>query len=448
MKKQRTTPLKPTFILLLFLMFQCLTSLAQKTPNIIYILADDLGWSELGSYGNRFNQTPQLDQLARSGMRLTQAYVPAPVCSPSRVGLLTGKHPAKAGITDFLDAKDEKYLFPDYITLNEQLGKAGYHTGLIGKWHLTGDYDKQKGSPDKHGWNEIISSETRYIAGGKYFYPYFFLPDLAAKSEGEYLTDRLNNEAVDFIKRNAKKPFFLYLSHYSVHTKLSGKPDKVARYKAKPEAGTDHNNPELAAMLESIDDGVGDIVKTLKSLGLDKNTLIIFTSDNGGESKVTSNAPLKGGKSQLYEGGIRIPMIVSWPGTVAADKLLDISVSTLDIFPTFTQIAGLPATDPKEYDGISILPALLGKSTLKPRNIFWHYPLAKPHFLGGRSAGAIRSGDYKLIEFFDNNTFELYNLKSDPGEKEELSQKMPEKTAELKAQLADWRSKLIPQQFP
>nr|WP_295934383.1 sulfatase [uncultured Dyadobacter sp.] len=409
-------------------------------PNIVYIMADDLGWAELGSYGNRFNHTPELDDLARRGIRFTQAYAPAPVCSPTRVALMTGLHPARVGITDYLDARDDKFLSPDYLTLNEQLGKAGYHTGLIGKWHLTGDYDKKRGSPDKHGWDEVIGSETRYIAGGAYYHPYFFMPELPARSENEYLTDRLNTEAVDFIRRNKDQRFFLYLSHYSVHTKLKGKPEKLARYQNRPDAGTDRNNPELAAMLESIDDGVGRIVAELRRLGLEKNTLIIFTSDNGGETKVTSNAPLRGGKSQLYEGGIRVPLIACWPGAIKAGSGTDTPVSALDVFPTFSELSGQPVAAGGADENTSFLPVLLGKGKIAARNLYWHYPLQKPHFLGGRSAGAIRSGDFKLIEFFDTGTVELYDLKNDISEQTDLAASQPQKATELKAKLAQWRN--------
>ena len=425
-----------TFVIFLF----SIPALSQTKPNIIYIMADDLGWSELGSYGNHFNETPFLDSLAKNGIRFTQAYTPAPVCSPTRAALMTGKYPAKVGITDFLDVRDEKFLSPDYLTLNEQLKKGGYHTGLIGKWHLTGDYDKRKGSPDKHGWDEVISSETRYIAGGAYFHPYFFLPGLEAKSENEYLTDRLNGEAVDFIKRNKREPFFLYLSHYSVHTKLSGKEEKVLKYKRKTGAGTDRNNPELAAMLESIDEGIRQIVNALREAGIEKNTLVIFTSDNGGETKVTTNSPMRGGKSQLYEGGIRVPFIAYWPGKITTRVNAETPINAIDIFPTFTELAGLPALKKDDYDGTSISSLLLGKSSIKPRNLYWYYPLAKPHFLGGRSAAAIRSGDFKLIEFLDDHSVELYDLKNDGSEKTNLAERMPGKREELKAALLKWKN--------
>jgi arylsulfatase A len=426
-----------------------LSGSSQKTktpPNIILILADDLGWSELGCYGNRndgprFNETPNLDRLAAGGMRFTQAYATAPVCTPTRIALMTGQHPARVGITDYLDAKDEKFLSPDYVTINEQLKKAGYHSGLIGKWHLTGDYTKKKGEPAKHGWDEVICSETGYIANGDYVHPYFFMPDVQARTEGEYLTDRLNQEAVDFINRNQKGPFFLYLSHYAVHTKLAGKPEDVAKYRQKAGVGTKQNNPELAAMLERIDDGVGKIVATLTELGLKDNTLILFTSDNGGELNVTSNSPLRGGKSELFEGGIREPFIAYWPGVIPPKTVSTQVVNTLDIYPTLLELASIKPAKDQPVDGISIASVLKGTSTPFSRTLYWHYPLPKPHFLGGRSAGAIRIGDLKLIDYFDNGQIQLFNLAEDPGEQTDLSEKLPVQRTQLVAQLREWRRK-------
>lgn len=252
-----------------------------------------------------------------------QAYAAAPICSPTRAALLTGQYPGRTGITNYLEKRDKNYLKPSYSTLNEILAGAGYHSGLIGKWHLTGDYEagpdkKGLGRPQLHGWDEVIASETVYIGPGDYSYPYFFLPDLSQREpeftgrqpdEPEYLTDRLNGEAVDFIKRNKARPFFLYLAHYSVHTQLAGKPELLRKYQKKPDAGANargnYNHPMLAAMLESVDDGVGRIMQTLDELGLTDNTLVVFTSDNGGEFGVTTNAPLWAGKSTIYEGGLR-----------------------------------------------------------------------------------------------------------------------------------------------
>lgn len=428
-----------------------LSAFAQKpvsSPNIIVILADDMGWHELGCYGNRnngphFNETPNLDKLAADGIRFTQAYATAPVCTPTRIALMTGQHPARVGITDYLDVKDEKFLSPDYVTLNEQLKKAGYHCGLVGKWHLTGDYSLRRGEPAKHGWDEVICSETGYIANGDYFHPYFFMPDVRAKTENEYLTDRLNTEATDFIRRNQSTPFFLYLSHYAVHTKLAGKPDKVAKYSRKPNAGKQQNNPELAAMLESVDDGVGQIMATLNELGLSENTLILFTSDNGGETNVTTNAPLRGGKSELYEGGIREPFIACWPGTIKPRVVSEQVINTLDIYPTLLELTGVKPSTNQVMDGVSIASVL--KAPAKPfaRTLYWHYPLPKPHFLGGRSAGAIRDGDYKLIEYFDNGQIQLFNLANDLSEQNDLSEKEPAKRKQLLNQLQAWRRKVV-----
>ncbi|MBD0351621.1 MAG: sulfatase-like hydrolase/transferase, partial [Flavisolibacter sp.] len=276
-------------------------------PNIIFILADDLGWSELGCYGNRFNETPHLNKLAQRGMLFKQAYAAAPVCSPTRAALLTGQYPARVGITDYLRPEESVHLSTNHITFPELLQKIKYRTGIVGKWHLTGyaHAGAVEVGPNQHGFDETILSENRGIAWGSYFHPYHFNLEIEQKLPGkEYLIDRCNVEALEFIERNKKKPFFLYLSHYAVHTALVGKEELVKKYEQKPGAGKGplarKNNPHLAAQLEVIDEGVGMIVKKLKELGLTENTILIFTSDNGGESDwekaVTTNAPLRGGK--------------------------------------------------------------------------------------------------------------------------------------------------------
>ena len=289
---------------------------SRRPPNIVFILADDLGWGEPGCYGNTFNRTPNIDRMAAEGVRFENAYSAAPVCSPTRASIMTGQHPARVGITDFLRGDDPNYLRPSLPTLPQMLRKAGYHNGLIGKWHLMGDYKLRKGDPKLHGFDEVICSETSYIGPGYYWHPYKHLSGLPAREPGEYLTDRLNREAVDFIGRNAAQPFFLYLTHYAVHTKLDPKPDLAAKYKDRPEAGQKKNNPLLAAMLESVDQGVGMILEEIRRRGLDNDTLVIFNSDNGGETNVTTNAHLRGGKSQLYEGGLRVPLVARWPGAL------------------------------------------------------------------------------------------------------------------------------------
>jgi len=275
-----------------------------QRPNIIFILADDLGWAELGCYGNTFNETPNLDELVRRGTRFTDAYAAAPVCSPYRAALMTGQYPARVGITDYLRPNDENHLSTDHITIAEMLKRAGYTTGIIGKWHLTGyaNHGAKEFPPSQHGFDEVIVSENRGIGGGSYFHPYHFNREIKKRLPGkEYLVDRCNLEAVEFIDRHRDGPFFLYLSHYVVHTRLQGKAELVAKYERKPGAGKGNtaprNNPHLAAQLESIDEGVVMIMNKLDELGLAENTVLIFTSDNGGEDRVTSNAPLRAGRA-------------------------------------------------------------------------------------------------------------------------------------------------------
>ena len=411
-------------------------------PNIIFILIDDMGWRELGAYGNRFNETPNIDRLAAEGLRFTQGYTAAPVCSPTRASLMTGQYPARIGITDYLEIDDEHFLSPDYITLNERLKSVGYVSGLVGKWHLMGDYQKRRGAPQLHGFDEVIVSETQYIGPGDYFHPYFFMPDVPARESPEYLTDRLNSEALDFIKRNRERPFFLFLSHYAVHTELAAKPDLLPKYGRKPGVAKQQNNPTMAAMLESVDEGVGHIMRTLDAFGLSENTLIVFTSDNGGEIGVTTNAPLRAGKSTLYEGGIRVPVIVRWPARIKPGTTDATPIITADYYPTFLQAAGVSADHSQVVDGVSLMPLFQGSGRLQRDTLYWHYPLAKPHFLGGPSSGAIRSGDFKLIEFYDTGKVELYNLRNDIGEQHDLAATMPEEVVELRRKLAAWRQQV------
>jgi len=411
-----------------------------RPPNIVFLLADDLGWAELGCYGNTFNETPRLDRLAAEGMRFTDAYAAAPVCSPTRASLLTGQYPARVGITDYLRADDAKHLCPEtHAAIAKALAAKGYATGLIGKWHLMGDYEKRAGAPRRHGFQEVICSETAYIGGGDYFHPYKHLPGVPARWENEYLTDRLNAEAADFTQRHQDGPFFLYVSYYSVHTRLAGRPPLVEKYEAKAGAGKNQNNPVLAAMLESIDDGVGRIVDALDTCGLADNTVVVFMSDNGGEHHVTSNAPLRGAKSQLYEGGIRVPLIVRWPQAVAAGAVCDAPVSMIDFYPTFLDAVGVPRMDGQAVDGESLTPLLRQTGSLQRDALFWHYPLEKPHFLGGRSSGAVRQGPLKLIEFYDTDECELYDLREDLGERTNLAAQQPETARQLRARLAQWR---------
>jgi arylsulfatase A len=416
-------------------------------PNIIFILADDLGYAELGCYGNTFNETPNLDKLAAQGTMFTNAYASAPVCSPYRAALMTGQYPARVGITDYLRPNDPKHLSTEHITIAEMLKRAGYATGIIGKWHLTGyaNHGAEEVPPTQHGFDEVIVSENRGIGGGSYFHPYHFNREIEKRLPGkEYLVDRCNLEAIEFIERHKDGPFFLYLSHYAVHTSLQGKDRLVAKYEKKPGAGKGNraprNNPHLAAQLESIDEGVGMIMSKIEDLDLAESTVLIFTGDNGGEDRVTSNVPLRAGKSTLYEGGIREPLIVRWPKVTKPGTVCNTPTCNIDFYPTFLQLAGLKQDPAQHLDGVSILPLLKNPGAELDRNtLYWHYPLKKPHFLGGRSAGAIRQGDFKLIEFFDNGEVELYNLTENIEEKNNLAEKLPEKVQELQKCLTEWR---------
>ena len=449
-------------------------SSSKSKPNIIVILADDLGWSELGCYGNTFNETPNIDKLAKQAMRFSDAYAPAPVCSPTRAGLLTGQFPVRVGITDYLRPDADDGLSTSHVTIAEMLSNSGYATGMVGKWHLSGyahHGSKNEVRATDHGFDEELVSEIKSVGNGANFYPYVFRNQkvswLNVKEKRlpgkEYLVDRMNLEAVEFIDRHKDKPFFLYLSHFAPHTILNGREDLVEKYRKKHPPGKslrdkcylcqdaglegdalnhwaqDHN-PHLAAMIETIDDGVGMIMDKLTELGLNDDTIVIFTSDNGGESNVTSNSPLRKGKSCLYEGGIRIPMIVRWLGKVPSNTLCNSPVNIMDLYPTLLEAVKIKPDTRQKLDGFSFLPALEDPTaTLKNDTMYWHYPLDEPHFLGGRSTGAIRKGKWKLIEFFETGKVELYDLADDVGEKNNLAEKFPKKTAKLHKMLTDWR---------
>ena len=451
---------------------------AGRPPNIIFILADDLGWAELGCYGNRFNETPHLDQLAREGVRLTQAYASAPVCSPYRASLLTGQYPARHGLIDYLRPASATPLAARHVTVAERLKTAGYATGMIGKWHLSG-YRHHKAPLElratDHGFDEELVTEIKSVGNGANFFPYVFRTQLVSwnsagreqmLTDTEYLVDRMNHEAVRFIERHREKPFFLYLSHFAPHTILNGRPDLVDKYRRKHKPGPStrtrcylcqdagfegdpgnhwaaHHNPHLAAMIESIDVGVGMIVKKLEELQLTGETMIVFTSDNGGELNVTSNAPLRGGKSQLYEGGIRVPLIVKWPGGSPKGRVSSVPTCNVDFYPTFLELSGADPDEGQVLDGRSIL-AQLRKPEAKeePRTMYWHYPLEKPHFLGGVSAGAIRDGHWKLIEWLETGKVSLFNLETDPGESTDLAGMEPGRARSLQQKLVRWRQEI------
>jgi arylsulfatase A-like enzyme len=427
-------------------------ALAADRPNVVLIVIDDLGARDLGCTGSAYYRTPNIDRLASEGMRFTDAYAAAPVCSPTRAALLTGKYPARLNLTDWLpgrpDRPDQRLLRPairqelplEEVTLAEALHAAGYATASVGKWHLGGEGF----GPRQQGFDLNVAGDQSG-SPGSYFAPFRnrqgrFMPGLEEAPEGEYLTDRLTAEAEKFIERSRDRPFFLYLAHYAVHIPLRAKPDLVATYPTGGRPGT-QNNPVYAAMIESVDQGVGRLTRKLADLGLTERTLVIVTSDNGGlcvvegpNTPATVNAPLREGKGYLYEGGLRVPLIVKWPGVARAGTLCGVPVSSIDFFPTLLEACG--ATADARPDGVSLVSLLKGGG-LTREALFWHYP----HYSnqGGRPGGAVRAGNWKLVEFYEQGRRELFDLKADPGESRNQAEARPEVVRELAAKLDAWR---------
>jgi arylsulfatase A-like enzyme len=410
-----------------------------KKPNFVFFLVDDLGWRDVGCYGTKFYETPNIDRLAREGMRFTDAYAACPVCSPTRASILTGKYPARLSLTDWIPGqreKNPKLLVPKFnqelpleeVTIAEALKATGYACASIGKWHLGGE----PYYPDKQGFDLNVGG-TAKGSPPSYFSPYG-IPTLADGPKGEYLTDRLADEAEKFIEQNRYRPFFLYLPHFAVHTPIQGKEEIAAKYARKPPDGG-QKNATYAAMIESVDQSVGRVMKKLDALGLADRTVVFFMSDNGGLAGITSNAPLRAGKGTLYEGGIREPMIVKWPGVVRSGTTASTPVTSTDFYPTILEMAGLPPKPEQHVDGLSIMPLLKESGPLRRDTLYWHYP----HYHRTTPAGALRHGDWKLIEYFEDGRLELYNLRDDLGEANDLATAMPEKARELQKMLAEWR---------
>jgi arylsulfatase A len=457
-------------LLAALLLFPTLATLAlDRKPNIVFILADDLGQRDLGCYGSAFYETPNIDALAKSALRFTDAYAACNVCSPTRAAIMTGKYPQRLGITDWLpgrkDMPTQMLLRPkladhlplEEVTIAEALKESGYATGFFGKWHLGG----KEYWPDKHGFDINIGG-CQLGHPPSYFSPYK-IPAISDGPKGEYLTDRLTNEACKFIESNQNTPFFLYLPHYAVHNPQQAKPELINHFKSKASAASagaefvaDHgrkvrqrqNNPTYAANIASLDQSVGRVLQKLADLRLEDNTLVIFTSDNGGlstaEGTPTSNAPLRMGKGWNYEGGIRVPLIVKWPGVTQAGALCETPNISTDFYATLLEIAGLPPRPAQHLDSVSIVPALKGQP-MQERPLFWHYP----HYSnqGGPPSAAIRQGDYKLHEFFEDRHVELYNLKQDIAEQHDLAQSIPDKAKQLAEQLHAWQ-KSVGAAFP
>jgi len=432
---------------------------AADKPNVVLIVIDDLGQRDLGCYGSPFYKTPNTDQMAKAGVRFTDFYAACPVCSPTRVSILTGRYPQRMNITDWIpgrkDAPDQRLKRPevrnelplDEVTIAKVLQTNGYATALIGKWHLGG-----KGfEPTRFGFDVNIAGDETGTARS-YFAPFAnksgTMPGLEKAEDGEYLTDRLTAEAEKFIEANKSKPFFLYLPHYAVHTPLKAPQALIDKYKVTPTHGR-QSNPTYAAMVESMDASVGRVLKKLDDLKLSDNTLVIFTSDNGGLATLegmpfapTINSPLREGKGYLYEGGVRVPCVMKWPGKIKAGMTTDQVACSIDFFDTILDASG--ANPDRKVgrairDGVSLLPALKGEK-IGERPICWHYP----HYAnqGSRPGGAVRFKDHKLIEFYEDGRRELFDVKRDISEGRNLAAEKPDVVKELAAKLATWRTEV------
>ncbi|WP_146851175.1 sulfatase [Brevifollis gellanilyticus] len=430
------------------------SSASSAQMNVVLILADDLGSSDLRCYGSDLHETPNLDKLASEGMRFTQNYAACTVCSPTRAALMTGKYPARLHITDWIPGRmpeNPKLLTPDWtrylpseeVTLAEAFKAAGYTTASIGKWHL----GEGEHSPENQGFDVNIAG-TNEGAPPSYIAPWK-ISTLSEGKEGDYLTDRLGEEAAAYVARNKDNPFFLYLPHYAVHTPIQARADLLKKYEGKIKAGLMHSNPGYAAMMESMDTAVGRVLAALEEHKLTDRTIVIFTSDNGGRVPTTANKSLRVGKGSAYEGGLRVPLIVRWPGVTKPGSTSDTPTITMDLFPTLLDMTSVQpvnstsATGASGRDGLSLLPLLRGEGTLNRSELFWHYPHHQHYQLGGSMPfGVVRSGNFKLIEFYNDMHVELYDLQNDLGEQHDLSASQPEKAAELRERLHQWREQV------
>ncbi len=443
--------------------------------NFVFILADDLGWSDLGCFGSDLHETPNIDRLALQSERFTDAYAAASVCSPTRASILTGKYPARLHITTWYEASanpplNHRLIPPvtvgnlphKQVTIAEVLKKAGYLTAHVGKWHL-GDAEHY---PETQGFDINIGG-TYSGAPNTYFYPYSgtgafgddkfrYVPHLELGKDGEYLTDRLTDEALKIVDAVKDGPFYLNMDYHTVHTPIEGKEELIEYYRKKIKPDMRHRNPVYAAMVHTLDENVGRLLARLDKLGIAERTVVFFFSDNGGLAgryrgkTVTDNHPLRSGKGSLYEGGTRVPLIVRWPGVTKAGSICSQPVSSIDFYPTILEMAGLSG-DPQhnaDMDGISFVSLLKDPGArLKRDTLYWHWP--HYYFVNPRigPASSIRQGDWKLIEYFEDNHVELYNLAEDIGEKDNLAEKMPKKAEHLRKLLHSWR-KAVDAQMP
>ncbi|PWE01382.1 sulfatase [Marinilabilia rubra] len=428
--------------------------LPADSPNVVFIHIDDLGWADLGYMGSDYYETPHIDRLASEGLVFTNAYAGAANCAPSRACLLTGENTPRHGVytvspSERGNSKTRKLvpiantdsILPSNLTLGHLFKKAGYETCAIGKWHVSRD-------ALNNGFDINIAGSHQGNPGKNGYFAPFNVP-LDHKVEGEYLTDRLTDEAINFIESNRRSPFFLYMSYYTVHTPLQGKEDLVKKYEMK-QGHNGQDNPTYAAMVEAMDQNVGRILNRLEALQLENNTMVVFLSDNGGIRAISNQAPLRGGKGSYYEGGIRVPMIVKWPSNVY-QGVTEEPVVNLDFFPTFQSVLNVDLNK-ETLDGVDLTPLFEGKE-LKKRPFFWHFPIylqaynpsedqGRDPLFRTRPGSVVRYGNWKLHQYFEDGGLELYNLLQDPGETKNLVQQKPDKTRELKQLLEKWREEL------
>jgi arylsulfatase A len=488
-------------------------------PNVVFFLVDDLGWRDVGCFGSEFYETPNIDRLASEGVRFNQAYATCHVCSPTRASILTGKYPARLHLTDWLPGRGEfpfqqfqnaeihQHLPYEETTIAEALKANGYSTAIFGKWHL----GEEPSGPTQHGFDVQVPQWNKGWPKAGYHAP--FKMDGLSDSDGDYLTDRLTDEALAYIEQNKNQPFFLYLSHFAVHDPIHGRPDLVEKYRKKLSTQPAPKNPafilegnpdatqpltrteldrlikqsthqghrvlpqrtikikqqqdniQFAAMVEAMDQSLGRVLAKLEALHIADNTVVIFFSDNGGMSAAnfgnpervvndtqldraysTSNLPLRGAKGWLYEGGIRVPMIVKWPGSSKAGTVCEEPVISTDFYPSILEMTGLVSSVEASPDGVSFVSALKG-APFKRQPLYWHFPHYSNHGMQS-PGGAIRDGDYKLLEYFENNGVQLFNLKNDPGEQHDLAKVHPERTTKLLAMLRHWRQDVSARMMP
>lgn len=422
-------------------------------PNVVFINVDDLGWIDIGFQGSGYYETPNIDRLAESGLVFTNGYAGAANCAPSRACLMSGQNTPRHGIytvsnSDRGKSRERKIIptpnnetLPDrVVTLAEMFKMAGYITGTFGKWHLGED-------PKTQGFDVNVGGSHRGNPGKKGYFSPYKVDHIKDGPEKEYLTDRLTDEALHFIRQNRDNPFFLYLPFYAVHTPLMAKNALIDKYKNKTGSnGQEH--PVYAAMIETVDDNIGKLLSGLEAMDLTGNTIVVFTSDNGGIRAISNQHPLRGGKGSYYEGGIRVPFIIRWPGKVNPGSTSDFPVVNLDFFPTFREMLGAELGE-KLVDGINLIPLLEGKE-LPQRPLYWHFPIylqaydkekddGRDPLFRTRPGAVVRLGDWKLHHYFEDDGLELYNLKEDLGERNNLVEKNPEKTEELVNLLEKWR---------